>query len=69
MGQTPLSRTAAIVIMTSALAWNLPVLAQEDDADDAVRVTAVSDEALPEAQERDDEVLRAEPRVVRHGGR
>ena len=51
MSNIRLSRTAAIVVMTSALAWNLPVLAQ-DDAEDTVSVTVVSDSADGESLER-----------------
>lgn len=42
MGTRRISRTAAFVVMTSALAWNLPVLAQED-SENLVQVTVLSD--------------------------
>jgi len=59
MGKTRLSRTAAIVVMTSALAWNLPVLAQQD-AEDAASVMLVSGADAEDALEYGDEVLRAQ---------
>lgn len=58
MGTTRLSRTAAIVVMTSALAWNLPVLAQED-IDDAGSVTLISGADAADALDASDEILRA----------
>lgn len=58
MGTTRLSRTAAIVVMTSALAWNLPVLAQED-IDDAGSVTLISGVDAADALDASDEILRA----------
>lgn len=64
MAKTRLSRTAAIVIMTSALAWNLPVLAQ-DDAEDAVSVTVVGEAAGGDALESGEEALRAESGAAR----
>lgn len=42
--------------MTSALAWNLPVQAQ-DDTEGAVSVTVVSDAGAGETLERDREPL------------
>ncbi|MFA7528172.1 MAG: hypothetical protein WCZ18_11000 [Ottowia sp.] len=56
MSKARLSRTAAVVIMTSALAWNLPVQAQ-DDTEGAVSVTVVSDAGAGETLERDRELL------------
>lgn len=58
MGTTRLSRTAAIVVMTSALAWNLPVLAQED-IDDAGSVTLISGVDAIDVLENSDEILRS----------
>ena len=65
MGKTRLSRTAAIVIMTSALAWNLPLLAQ-DDAEGVLSVTVISDAAGADAPDFDEDgALRAESKNAR----
>lgn len=52
-----LSRSAAVVVMTTALAWNLPVMAQ-DDAEDSVSVTVVSDTQTKGSLTRSEEPLR-----------
>lgn len=58
MRKARLSRTAAIVIMTSALAWNLPVLAQEN-TDDASSVTLISGADAVDVLDASDEIRRA----------
>ena len=64
MGKTRLSRTAAIVVMTSALAWNLPVLAQDDAEDDAASVTLISGAEAGDILARGDKRSAASGSVV-----